>query len=216
MKMDPGGLEIRNLEAFGVFGGPEILEIGCGDGRVTATLSGRAEVLAAVDPSEDALRQAAHRIHGVHFVAASGGRLPFPDGRFDTLVFTLSLHHQDSRQALREARRVVRPDGRILAMEPAADGEVQLLFHCFHDETPALAAASTAIEASALRVLETTQFEADWEFADRHEFSRYMFAYHDQARNPAMETRLFRQLGAKADMRPLVLKDRIRLFLMTP
>lgn len=211
MKMDIGGLELRNLEAFGVFDGPRILEIGCGDGRVTGTLAGRAGVLAAVDPGEDALRQAAGRIDSVVFAAASGEQLPFPDRSFDTLLFTLSLHHQDSRRALQEAGRVVRPDGRILVMEPAFDGEVQLLFHCFRDETPDLEAAQAALAASGLSVVKTTQFETVWEFPDKYEFSRYLFAYHDQVRNAAMETRLFRQIGDKADACPLVLKDRLKL-----
>ncbi len=211
MKMDAGGLELRNLEAFGVFDGPRILEIGCGDGRVTGTLAARAGVLAAVDPGEEALRQAAGRIDGVVFAAASGEQLPFPGRSFDTLLFTLSLHHQDSRRALQEAGRVVRPDGRILVMEPAVDGEVQLLFHCFRDETPELEAAQAALAASGLSVVKTTQFETDWEFPNKYEFSRYLFAYHDQERNPAMETRLFRQIGDKVDACPLVLKDRLKL-----
>jgi len=215
MKMDAGGLEIRKLEAFGVFDGLRILEIGCGDGRVTATLAGRAGVLAAVDPGEDALRQAADRIDGAVFVAASGEQLPFPDRSFDTLLFTLSLHHQDSRLALQEAGRVVRPDGRILVMEPAVDGEVQLLFHCFRDETPELEAAQAAIAASGLSVVEAMQFETDWEFPDKYAFSRYLFAYHDQVRNPAMETRLFRQIGEKVAACPLVLKDRLKLTALT-
>ena len=70
VKMDTGGLEIRNLEAFGVFNGPKILEIGCGDGRVTAALMDKADFLAAVDPNQRDLRAAVGRIAGAHFVAA--------------------------------------------------------------------------------------------------------------------------------------------------
>ena len=216
LKMDTGGLEIRNLEAFGVLEGAHILEIGCGDGRVTGSLAGRAGVLAAVDPSEDALRQAAGRIVGAYFVAASGGLLPFPDHSFDTLLFTLSLHHQNSRLALEEAGRVLRPNGRILVMEPAVDGEVQLLFHRFEDETAALEAAMAAIEGSPFQVLQATEFETDWEFDSKHEFSRYMFAYHDQSWDSVMEASLFRQLGPKVDTRPLMLQDKIRLLCLVP
>jgi ubiquinone/menaquinone biosynthesis C-methylase UbiE len=209
--MDTGGLETRSLEAFGVFNGPKILEIGCGDGRVTAALTDKADFLAAVDPNQGDLREAAGRIAGAHFIAASGEGLPFPNHSFDTLLFTLSLHHQNPRLALQEAARVVRPDGRILVMEPSVDGEVQRLFHCFEDETAALETAMDAIEGSPFKIEQSTEFETDWELDSKHEFSRYMFAYHDQSRDAGMEALLFRQLGAKADTRPLVLKDKIMM-----
>jgi len=110
---------------------------------------------------------------------------------------------------------VVAPGGRILVLEPAVDGEAQQLFHCFKDETAELESAMAAIEDSPLRVTQATQFEADWPFENKHEFSRYMFAYHDQAWDPHMEAALFRQLGPKAAGRPMVLKDKLKLLCLT-
>jgi len=211
MKMDAAGLEIHNLKAFGVFDGPDVLEVGCGDGRVTAALSGNVACLVALDPCARDIQRAAGRLREPLFSRASGEQLPFRDNCFDTILFTLSLHHQNSRLALGEAVRVLRPAGRIIVMEPAVDGEVQQLFHCFHDETPALEAALEAIAASSQRVRRVLQFETDWEFDHKHELSRYMFAYHAQTREPEMEARLFRQLGQKADHEPLILKERITL-----
>jgi len=44
--------------------------------------------------------------------------LEFPDARFDTVVFTLSLGTiPDERCALAEAHRVLRPGGRLLLLE---------------------------------------------------------------------------------------------------
>jgi ubiquinone/menaquinone biosynthesis C-methylase UbiE len=149
------------------------------------------------------------------FSRASGVQLPFRDHSFDTVLFTLSLHHQDSRLALKEAARVVAARGRILVMEPAIDGEAQQLFHFFEDETAALESAMSAIAASPLRIVQATQFEADWQFESKHEFSRYMFAYHDLDWNAPTEAGLFRQLGGKAADRPLVLKDKLKLLCLT-
>jgi ubiquinone/menaquinone biosynthesis C-methylase UbiE len=44
--------------------------------------------------------------------------LAFPDGSFETVVFTLALCTiPDERRALAEAHRVLRPDGRLLLLE---------------------------------------------------------------------------------------------------
>lgn len=215
MGIGSGCLEALKLEELGVFAGPKILEIGCGDGRITAQLAGKATCLVALDPSARDLRNAARRVDKALFCRASGVQLPFSDHSFDTVLFTLSLHHQDSRLALNEAGRVVAPSGRILVMEPAVDGEAQQLFHCFEDETVALQSAMTAIAASPLQVAMATQFEADWQFASKYEFSRYMFAYHDRDWNAQTEAGLFRQLGPKAADKPLVLKDKLKLLCLT-
>jgi SAM-dependent methyltransferase len=46
----------------------------------------------------------------------SSARLPFPDASFDTVTFVACLNHIPERQAaLAEARRVLRPNGRLLA-----------------------------------------------------------------------------------------------------
>lgn len=215
MGIGTGCLEAIKLEEFGVFGGPRLLEIGCGDGRITAQLAGKATCLVAVDPSAKDLLNAVRRVDKVLFCRASGVQLPFADNSFDTVLFTLSLHHQDSRLALKEAGLVVAPSGRILVMEPAVDGEAQQLFHFFEDETVALQSAMAAIEDSPLRIMQATQFEADWQFESKHEFSRYMFAYHNLKWNAQTEAGLFRQLGPKAADQPLVLKDKLKLLRLT-
>jgi ubiquinone/menaquinone biosynthesis C-methylase UbiE len=216
MKIDAGGLEIRKLREFGAFLGATLLEVGCGDGRVTAQLAGRVDRLVALDPSAHDLRKAAVRIKRALFCMASGEWLPFPDDCFDTVLFTLSLHHQDSPRAMQEAARVVSPTGRILVMEPTLDSEVQQLFHLFENETAALEAAQAAITASSLQLVREKIFEADWSFPHKDDFSRYMFSYHDMAWNAAMEARLFLKLGAKVDDQPLVLKDKLRLQHLNP
>lgn len=215
MGIGTGCMEVVKLKEFGVFDGPNLLEIGCGDGRITAQLAGKVARLVAVDPSAKDLMRAVRRVDKALFSRASGDQLPFADHSFDTVLFTLSLHHQDSRLALAEAGRVLAPFGRILVMEPAVDGEAQQLFHFFEDETAALESAMAAIASSVLRVVQATQFEADWQFESKHEFSRYMFAYHDQTRDPDMEAALFRRLGSKAAVRPLVLQDKLNLLCLT-
>jgi len=216
MEIDSDGLEITKLRDYGAFQGATLLEVGCGDGRVTAQLVGRIDRLVALDPSAHDLWKAAVRIDRALFCMASGEWLPFPDDCFDTVLFTLSLHHQDSPRAMTEAARVVSATGRILVMEPTLDSEVQQLFHLFEDETAALEAAQAAITASSLQLVREKVFEADWSFPHKDDFSRYMFSYHDRAWSAAMEARLFLKLGAKVDDQPLVLKDKLRLQHLNP
>jgi ubiquinone/menaquinone biosynthesis C-methylase UbiE len=58
--------------------------------------------------------------HGLEFRAAVAlnGRLPFPTATFDVLTCTRAYHHvSDIRGALLEARRVLKPFGRLLATD---------------------------------------------------------------------------------------------------
>ena len=45
----------------------EILEIGCGDGRITNLISGKPEMLVAIDPDEEKIKEAKSNIKGVDF-----------------------------------------------------------------------------------------------------------------------------------------------------
>lgn len=82
------------------------LEIGVGTGRFAAPLG----VRVGIDPSPAMLEHACERgIHAVHGVAE---QLPFADQSFDyALSVTTICFVNDVRTMLREARRVIRPDG---------------------------------------------------------------------------------------------------------
>ena len=82
------------------------LEVGVGTGRFAAALG----IGFGIDPAVAALRLAAGR--GVRVVAARGEELPFPDASFGAVLFMVTLCFvQDPLAALREARRVLRPEG---------------------------------------------------------------------------------------------------------
>jgi SAM-dependent methyltransferase len=96
---------------------PRILDVGCGTGANLLMLSkfGDAE---GVDISEDALAFCRERgLEKVKHGAAE--ELPYEDGTFD-LVTALDVveHLDDDVASLREMRRVLRPDGRVLLFVP--------------------------------------------------------------------------------------------------
>ncbi|MDP2932338.1 MAG: class I SAM-dependent methyltransferase [Chloroflexota bacterium] len=102
-----------------------ILDVGCGDGRLTWYLAQEtSREIIGIDLSRSGFRKAKEQAHqaGVgHLVRCLKGdarHLDFPDGQFDVVILSYSLHHiEDSPAALREIRRVLRPGGTIIISE---------------------------------------------------------------------------------------------------
>jgi ArsR family transcriptional regulator len=93
-------------------------DLGCGTGQLTATLAPFVARVVAVDDSAAMLGSARKRLVGMDNVSLERGRLealPIADGTLDAAVLFLVLHYvEDPAIALAEARRVLRPGGRIL------------------------------------------------------------------------------------------------------
>jgi ubiquinone/menaquinone biosynthesis C-methylase UbiE len=95
-----------------------VLEIGIGSGRNLPFYDAAVEEVVGVDPSAELLamarRAAAALPRPVSLVERTAKRLPFPEGSFDTVVVTWSLCSiPDPVAALREARRILKPDGQL-------------------------------------------------------------------------------------------------------
>lgn len=85
------------------------IEIGVGSGRFAAPLG----VQVGVDPSAAMLAHAAAR--GIEVVEGTAEDLPFQDGSFDHALVVTTICFVDSpAQMLAEARRVLRPGGRLV------------------------------------------------------------------------------------------------------
>ena len=95
------------------------LDLGCGDGRLSAELRASELVLAAV--SAVALARARRRLPGARAVPLEpDAPLPFEDSRFELALCAETLEHvRDVQLLLSEARRVLRPGGRLAVTTPA-------------------------------------------------------------------------------------------------
>ncbi len=58
IRADPENNETRALFDLAVFEGKRVLEIGCGDGRLTWRYAGRAAHVTAIDPFAEGIRRA--------------------------------------------------------------------------------------------------------------------------------------------------------------
>ncbi|HYH59395.1 MAG TPA: class I SAM-dependent methyltransferase [Thermoleophilaceae bacterium] len=95
------------------------LDIGCGDGVLSAAIP--TEQLTLADVSAVALERARRRLPEAAAVEVEpDAPLPFADSAFDLVVCTEALEHvHDLQLFLSEARRVLAPGGRLAVTTPA-------------------------------------------------------------------------------------------------
>ncbi len=99
-----------------------VLEIGVGSGLNLPFYGADVKQLCALDPSEELLTMARKNARGmalpIEFITRSGENIPLDAGTVDTVVTTWTLCTiPDPVQALKEMRRVLKPDGVMLFAE---------------------------------------------------------------------------------------------------
>lgn len=106
------------IDAVGVAGTDNALDVGCGPGgltRVLADIVGEQRV-SAVDPSESFTEACRNRIPGADVRRATAEQLPFDDGMFDVVVAQLVVNFlSDAQGGVREMARVARTGGVVAA-----------------------------------------------------------------------------------------------------
>jgi SAM-dependent methyltransferase len=104
-----------------------LLDVGAGPGYHAGVWAAMGRAAVALDISEAMMVKASEHRH-VTAVQGSGETLPFADQSFGLAYFHMSIHYGDWRRSLTEARRVVRPGGRIeiWTFDPAAMARTSL------------------------------------------------------------------------------------------
>jgi ubiquinone/menaquinone biosynthesis C-methylase UbiE len=107
--------------------GDSVLDVGCGTGNLAITAKrhvGSAGSVYGIDASPEmiarARKKASRRGAEVHFQLGAAQELPFADAQFDVVLSTRMLHHLPRKvrqQLAREMRRVLKPRGRVLAVD---------------------------------------------------------------------------------------------------
>ena len=89
---DPAGHELAALASAGAsFTGCRVLEIGCGDGRLTRRYAHEAASIIAIDPDPDAIARLAAERPAIDARAIPIDRLELPARSVDVVLFSWSL-----------------------------------------------------------------------------------------------------------------------------
>jgi len=207
LQIDPQGRLVSKLLQVIEPGGKRILEVGWGEGRVTSLLVGRCRRLTAIDVVVHPTSRDGTRWPLADFVAASGEWLPFSGPCFDVVLFTQSLHHQNSRKAIAEAAGVLRPGGMLVVLEPVAGTELEAVCGLFEDEINARLEALYAILNSGLAVERRETVHTVWRFKDRDALGRWLLDYYRAPKNREVDARIDAILGRKSACAPLDLGE---------
>jgi ubiquinone/menaquinone biosynthesis C-methylase UbiE len=94
--IDPDGVEIVTIKELVDLRDLHIVEIGCGDGRLTFECGREAASVVAADSDEDAIRKARAETPNalrrrIRFEVADVAQLELPRGEFDLALFSWSL-----------------------------------------------------------------------------------------------------------------------------
>jgi ubiquinone/menaquinone biosynthesis C-methylase UbiE len=170
------------LEAVGPVTGLAIFDIGCGEGQLARALAAHGATVTGFDPFIPGTERIPEGEGSYRLVTAAADAIPERDGSADLVLFVFSLHHVPGAKlgpALAEAKRLLKPSGRLYVAEPLAVGPNQYVTELFHDETAVRKAASAALAQHATpnfpreRVLGYTEARR---FADFETFAARMIA----------------------------------------
>ena len=101
-----------------------MLDLACGPGLVAGGAAERGALPVGLDFSSAMIALARADHPGIRFEEGDAEVLPFADDAFDAVVANFGIHHvADPIQALSEARRVLRPGGRLAFTSWAAPEE---------------------------------------------------------------------------------------------
>lgn len=115
------------IDLSSVAPGESVLDVGCGTGTLATAVKrrlGRASSVHGIDASPEMIERARRKARragvSVDFANAVAESLPFQDASFDAVLSTMMLHclPADARKrCVHEIRRVLRPNGRLLAID---------------------------------------------------------------------------------------------------
>ncbi|HEY0835231.1 MAG TPA: class I SAM-dependent methyltransferase [Azospirillum sp.] len=191
--------------------GAVVVDVGCGDGSLVRHFAGQGARAVGIEISEGQLTRAlnAAPVGGESYKVGRGEDLPLEDASADVVLYSNSFHHlplDAMAPALVEAARVLKPGGRLVAVEPIAEGPYFAAVRPMEDETAVRAAAFEALHRPppGLELVEDAVYMTTIRHPDAEHFLARMVAVDParRARLPLVEAEMRRQfatLGREVD-----------------
>ena len=101
--------------------GDTVLEVACGTGLIALKVADKVSKVYGIDISAPMIEEAKKKmqekeIKNIEFLVKDAYSLPFGKERFDTVICNNALHNMiNPHKALSEIRRVIKPEGRLIA-----------------------------------------------------------------------------------------------------
>jgi len=121
-------------EAIGDLRGKTVLDFGCGDGARSLQYAKCGATVHAFDISPESVRNLLKTARNaglhdrIHASVMPAETLAYPDGLFDLVLGVAILHHTDVSMVEQEIKRVLKPGGRAIFIEPLAHNPFLRLF----------------------------------------------------------------------------------------
>jgi predicted RNA methylase len=90
--VDPDGVELETIRRLVDLGGKRVVDVGCGDGRLSFACAELGAEVFGFDPDEEAIDLArSNAPRGVRFEVADATEIDLPRRKFDLALFSWSL-----------------------------------------------------------------------------------------------------------------------------
>jgi ubiquinone/menaquinone biosynthesis C-methylase UbiE len=207
--------DLVKIEEYVELNGKALLEVGCGEGRLTAILADKSATVIAVDPDGAKIDAARKKLTNATFLVGSGEKLFFATGTFDIVLFSYSLHHQNCAKALAEAKGILRKEGCILIIDPTDDGEFTRFVSVFEkDEIDRIRETRTYLRSNRIKVLQQDVYYVAYPYKDEYELYGYFMENFMIAPDDRAVRKMEFILGDKKNDRPIIIKDKVAIYLI--
>jgi ubiquinone/menaquinone biosynthesis C-methylase UbiE len=161
-----------------------ILDLGCGTGRFSNSLAERFRAgVIGIDPSTKMLREARNRpgVERVSYLVGAAEALPLAAESVDFIFISMVFHHfGNSKTAVQECRRVLRPDGRVCLRTGSSDKIDQYPYAPFFPGTRSLLEARLPSLTVQQRAFDEAGFQTVSSNVVVQEIAPDYFAYADK------------------------------------
>ncbi|MEZ2321626.1 MAG: class I SAM-dependent methyltransferase [Microcoleus sp.] len=163
----------ETLKRLEINPGERILDLGCGTGVLIQRLLqvAPASEVVGIDASAEMLEIAKHKLpEFVDLKLGSADRLPLASNYFDIVVSTSAFHFfRSPSQALQEAKRVLKPNGRLVITDWCSDyltcQVCDFFLRCFHPahlRTYGVAELQAMMRDEGLQEIAIEPYKIDW------------------------------------------------------